>query len=86
MVLPTRSNAGGDYLIKGSLHQIALRTILVEQSKWYETFVAVMSSNLNSKDSRLITFGPERSIPSFTYPRAQITDSALPILARIVSL
>lgn len=63
VVLPTRSSSGGDYITQGKLHQIALRSILVEQSQWYQTFGAVHSSRITDKKSVLVCFGLERCIP-----------------------
>ena len=63
VVLPTRTSSGGDFVTQGKLHHIALRSILVEQSQWYQTFSAVHSSRLNEKDSLLICFGLERCVP-----------------------
>lgn len=63
LVLPTRSNSGGDLITQGKLHHIALRSILVEQSLWYQTFCAVHSSRLIDKGSLLVCFGLERCVP-----------------------
>lgn len=63
VVLPARSSSGGDFITQGKLHHIALRSILVEQSQWYQTFAAVHSSRLNDKESLLICFGLERCVP-----------------------
>ena len=63
LVLPTRSNSGGDFITQGKLHHIALRSILVEQSLWYQTFGAVHSSRLIDKGSLLVCFGLERCVP-----------------------
>ena len=63
VVLPTRSGSGGDFITQGKLHHIALRSILVEQSQWYQTFAAVYCSRLNDKGSLLISFGLERCVP-----------------------
>lgn len=61
--MPTRSSSGGDFVTQGKLHHVALRSILVEQSQWYQTFAAVNSSRLKDKESRLICFGLERCVP-----------------------
>lgn len=63
LVLPTRSNSGGDFITQGRLHHIALRSILVEQSLWHQTFGAVHSSRLIDKGSLLVCFGLERCVP-----------------------
>ncbi len=63
LVLPTRLNSGGELVTQGKLHHIALRSILVEQSLWYQTFGAVHSSRLINKGSLLVCFGLERCVP-----------------------
>lgn len=63
LVLPTRSSSGGDFISRGKLSHIALRSILVEQSQWYQTFGAVHSSRLRDKGALLICFGLERCVP-----------------------
>jgi hypothetical protein len=63
LVLPTRSNSGGEYIKFGKLHHVALKSILVEQSKWYQTFFAVQSSRLTDEGSVVISFGLDRCIP-----------------------
>ncbi|PKX99601.1 polyketide synthase [Aspergillus novofumigatus IBT 16806] len=45
------------------LHILALRSILVDQSLWYEAFREIQSLILSSESSRLVCFGQERSIP-----------------------
>lgn len=61
--MPTLSNSGGDYVQNGKLHHIALRAILVEQSKWYQTFAAVQSSRLTDEQALVVSFGPARCVP-----------------------
>nr|AGN71604.1 conidial yellow pigment biosynthesis polyketide synthase [Monascus pilosus] len=63
LVLQTRSNAGGNLITKGNLHQHALRLILLERSQWYQTFSTMHAARLQYKDSVLVSFGPERCIP-----------------------
>lgn len=64
VVLPTRSNTGGDYISSGKLHHIVLRSILMEQSNWHQSFDALQSSALIRDESLVVCFGPERCIPS----------------------
>lgn len=45
------------------LHILALQSILVDQSLWYEAFREIQSLKLSSEDTRLVCFGQERSIP-----------------------
>lgn len=68
MVLPTRSSSGGDFITQGKLHHIALRSILVEQSQWCQTFGAVHSSRMTDKKSVLVCFGLERCVPPLFMP------------------
>ncbi|KAM0147076.1 hypothetical protein ACHAPG_010801 [Botrytis cinerea] len=63
MALPSRSNTGGKYLMAGKLHEIALRSILVEQSQWYKTFSVAYSSHLLSSNASCICFGTESCVP-----------------------
>ena len=63
IVSPTRSNSGGDYIIHGKLHHIALRSLLVEQSDWYATFAEVHSSQLVDDHSMVVFFGSDRCVP-----------------------
>lgn len=63
LVMPTRSNSGGAFITQGELHHEALRSILVEQPQWYKTFSTVRESSLKEKESRVISFGPERCVP-----------------------
>ncbi|KAM5457936.1 Type I Iterative PKS [Microsporum canis] len=45
------------------LHQMALRSILVEQCDWYRTFAATYSSNSNSSQPQVILFGYDNCVP-----------------------
>ncbi|KAI9661817.1 MAG: Type I Iterative PKS [Bathelium mastoideum] len=66
LVLPTYTNnaVDGESVGRsaGSLTEIALRAILVQQSDWYNTFAAVQAKRL-SQDSTFISFGPDRCVP-----------------------
>lgn len=63
IVYPTRSNSGGDYIIHGKLHHVALQSLLVEQSDWYATFAEVQSSQLIDDHSLVVFFGSDRCVP-----------------------
>ncbi|KAJ5998815.1 Type I Polyketide synthases (Type I PKS) [Penicillium sp. IBT 35674x] len=63
LIIPTRSNAGGAFITDGSLHHHALRSILLEPPKWFDTFTALCGSTLSNSDAKVISFGPERSVP-----------------------
>lgn len=62
-ILPTRANTGGHYLQSGKLHDTALRAILTDQSLWFQTFENVHTGQLQSPDSRVLSFGSERCLP-----------------------
>ncbi|KFY00088.1 hypothetical protein O988_03530 [Pseudogymnoascus sp. VKM F-3808] len=62
LVLPTRSNTGGEYITNGKLHHIVLRAMLVEQSNWQVAFAALQASSL-APDTLIATFGSERCVP-----------------------
>lgn len=61
LVIPTRYQ-GGDYITNGSLHDIALRAILVDQCQWYQTFASIQS-RLDGDEGSIISFGLERCVP-----------------------
>ncbi|KAJ5639455.1 Type I Polyketide synthases (Type I PKS) [Penicillium longicatenatum] len=63
LIIPTRSNADGALITEGPLHHHALHSILVEPPKWFDTFTVVCESTLNNKDVKILSFGPERSVP-----------------------
>lgn len=61
LVIPTRYH-GGECIRSGSLHDIALRAILVAQCHWYQTFTATQSQSADGKRS-IMSFGLERCVP-----------------------
>ncbi|KAI0902041.1 hypothetical protein F4806DRAFT_502023 [Annulohypoxylon nitens] len=63
LVVPTRSNRGGDVIAHGPLHQHALQSILAEPPQWFQTVSVVRDATLKSKDSCILSFGPERAVP-----------------------
>jgi len=63
MLLPSRSNANGQYITTGKLHHIALKTILSEQCQWYKTFDLAHSAQLIAPTASVTCFGPERCVP-----------------------
>ncbi|KAI0010253.1 hypothetical protein F4779DRAFT_616829 [Xylariaceae sp. FL0662B] len=63
LVVPTRSNRGGDLITQGSLHHHALQSILAEPPQWFQTVSAVREGALRQKDSSIVSFGPEKSVP-----------------------
>ncbi len=69
LVVATRSSSDGDYSKTESLHRFALRSILVNQCNWYQTFVALQPSRFMPDDSLIATFGPERCVPPTLLPQ-----------------
>lgn len=63
LAFASRSHAGGQYLNKGDLHDLALHAILVEQCQWLDAISLIHSSKLVPDDASVLCFGPERSIP-----------------------
>ncbi|XDG01217.1 hypothetical protein ABKA04_000832 [Annulohypoxylon sp. FPYF3050] len=63
LALPTYANNGGEEIKGGKMHELALRAILVEQSKWYQTFAALQASKLNKQDSVVVSFGLDKFVP-----------------------
>lgn len=63
LVLPTRSNCGGELITRGPLHHHALQSILTEVPRWFQTMSTVRDNVLKSKDSYILSFGPERAVP-----------------------
>ncbi|RYP10954.1 hypothetical protein DL765_007957 [Monosporascus sp. GIB2] len=61
LILPTRCQ-GADRITEGSLHDIALRAILVDHCQWYQTFTAIHSEIADGQGS-IISFGLDRCIP-----------------------
>ncbi|OCL13142.1 non-reducing polyketide synthase 1 [Glonium stellatum] len=64
LALPIRLNSTGDHIDSRKLHEIALRSILVDQCKWYQLFLELQFSRLAENESLIACFGPERCVPS----------------------
>ncbi|KAF4334019.1 polyketide synthase [Fusarium beomiforme] len=61
LTIPTRSHdAMGSQLQEGTLHSHAVRAILLEPPQWFSAFSAAYGG---SKGSKVLDFGPERSVP-----------------------
>ncbi|KAI1502205.1 putative polyketide synthase, partial [Biscogniauxia marginata] len=63
LALPIHLSSPSQKAEEVKLHHAVLRMILVEQSKWYETFAFVQASCLESKESVVVSFGPDRGVP-----------------------
>ena len=62
LVLPLRSNTDGKLILEGSLHEIALEGILLEQCQWYETVLqAVEHSGVQADD--IVRVGADATVP-----------------------
>ncbi|EED12124.1 polyketide synthase, putative [Talaromyces stipitatus ATCC 10500] len=62
-IIPTRSNATGDFIREGALHQHALQSILVNPPQWYQTFTAVRDACAQEEGTVIVSFGSERCVP-----------------------
>ncbi|KAK7221359.1 hypothetical protein V2G26_009362 [Clonostachys chloroleuca] len=62
--LSTRSNNNGEHIKHGKLHEIALRSMLVDTSNWYESVSAAYSSSSRSETSKVVVFGADKCVPS----------------------
>ena len=62
LIIPTRYD-GGNCLVNGKLHEIALRAILVDQCDWFSAFTS-MHSRLSAVESSIVSFGLERCVPA----------------------
>ncbi|PYH90619.1 polyketide synthase [Aspergillus ellipticus CBS 707.79] len=51
------------------LDVLALRAILVDKSQWHCTFSAAQSDTLQTKESQIASFGPERCVPPSLLPK-----------------
>ncbi|KUI60245.1 Conidial yellow pigment biosynthesis polyketide synthase [Cytospora mali] len=61
---PTRSNDTGQLITHGQLHETIIKAILTEQSNWIDAFKNVQIEVLRTDSLRLVSFGPERCVPS----------------------
>ena len=58
--VPIRSNVDGDVISEGSLHSLALRSILTEVSNWHATLTAAVLPN---RDASIVVLGISEAIP-----------------------
>lgn len=63
LVLSLRDSSVGELVKTGALHHIALQAILLDRSKWYETFSAMSVSLPINEDTFIVSVGSERCIP-----------------------
>ncbi|RMZ86788.1 hypothetical protein DV736_g5986, partial [Chaetothyriales sp. CBS 134916] len=63
LALPVWTNNGGYHLSQDPLHAEAIRSILEQPSKWYETFGNVYRTSVAENDFAIISFGPETPVP-----------------------
>ncbi|KAL9083514.1 MAG: hypothetical protein Q9165_008495 [Trypethelium subeluteriae] len=63
LALQTWSNQPGAIPAAERLHEVAICSILIRQPQWLETFVEALQPLLDQQDSRILTFGSERSVP-----------------------
>lgn len=58
LTLPVRGNSG-EFIQTGDLHEIAIRSILLDKALWYET----TDKSLDTSSAQAICFGEERALP-----------------------
>jgi hypothetical protein len=67
LALPTYTNVGDGKSVEagaGPMHEVALRTVFMQQCNWYGTFVSVKTTIFDSHPETIIaTFGPDRCVP-----------------------
>ena len=63
LIRPTRSSEGGQLISTGHLSSVAVRSILLEPAKWYETFRTMLETKDFDHSSRIVSFGLERCVP-----------------------
>ncbi|KAI9045893.1 putative polyketide synthase [Aspergillus affinis] len=63
LVLPTRTNTGGQPVTSGPLTRLVIESILSQQCDWLRTFSAVYESQLKISESIIVEFGQERCVP-----------------------
>lgn len=78
-VFPLRSQSTSDLIIQDPLHDVALDSILAEQSQWFRTVRAVVAS-IGSKKVEIITVGAGSFMPRSitTELRSQPFESQIP--------
>ncbi|KAH8691174.1 hypothetical protein BGW36DRAFT_438695 [Talaromyces proteolyticus] len=64
LILPLRSSADGQIILHGSLHQVALESVLVKQSQWYRTVQETYCAwKIHNENISFITIGDNIPIP-----------------------
>jgi acyl transferase domain-containing protein/thioester reductase-like protein/SAM-dependent methyltransferase/acyl carrier protein len=91
LVLPTYTNAGDGKPVDasaGPMHEIACRTVFMQQCDWYGTFASVKAAVLDTDSAaHVVTFGPDRCAPpTFVRPLGPRLNhfADLPVEARIL--
>ena len=63
LIQPIRSSIDARLISKGHLTSEAIRSILLEPARWFESVRATHDSQLLSQDSEVLSFGLERCVP-----------------------
>ncbi|KAE8356273.1 hypothetical protein BDV28DRAFT_116516 [Aspergillus coremiiformis] len=63
LVLPTQTKITADCASSSPLHELVLRSILVQQCQWLDIFSNAYHAHLENTQSLVVEFGPERCIP-----------------------
>ena len=70
LALPLRSDSTSALIVQGHLHDIALSSILAEQSQWWRTVTAVLTSAANKK-LEIHSVGTESFLPRSVSTKSQ---------------
>ena len=63
LVFPTQTFGLDQDSANTNMNRLALQSILLEQSRWYETFAHVLDTCLKSPNSTVISIEPDRCVP-----------------------
>ncbi|KAJ5456730.1 Type I Iterative Polyketide synthase (PKS) [Penicillium desertorum] len=63
LAFPVRGTVNGKYLADANLHEVAIRSMLVDRPDWYRTLLTTWSEALTSPASSITLFGPKSCVP-----------------------
>ncbi|KAJ6184618.1 Type I Iterative Polyketide synthase (PKS) [Penicillium mononematosum] len=62
LAFPVRGTVNGKYLADANLHEVAIRSMLVDRPDWYRTLLTTWSEALTSPASTITLFGPKSCV------------------------
>lgn len=77
MPLSLRSNVDGNIITQGTLHEIAVESVLLEQCQWYET-VQKATAKIGIMAENIVTVGSELTVPRSLINPSSSRSSTLP--------